>query len=71
MAPPLRMDRPAGELPGGLHPRQEGDVKDRHLGTDLFGRAIQPQYAELRADVQPWWEEPSKVLRGDSVNEYP
>jgi hypothetical protein len=57
----------------GLYRWREGAVKCRHLGTDPGGCAIRVahRYAELKADVPPWWEELAKVLRGDAAEEYP
>ncbi|ETK31790.1 hypothetical protein MPTA5024_33205 [Microbispora sp. ATCC PTA-5024] len=57
----------------GLYRWREGAVKCRHLGTDPVGCAtrVARRYAELRAEVPPWWEELAKVLRGDAAQEYP
>ncbi|MEW9533468.1 hypothetical protein [Microbispora sp. NPDC049125] len=57
----------------GLYRWREGAVKCRHLGTDPVGCAIRVarRYAELKADVPPWWEELDKVLRGESAEGYP
>ncbi|MFC0862456.1 hypothetical protein ACFHYQ_09125 [Sphaerimonospora cavernae] len=56
-----------------LYRWREGTVKHRHLGSDPGGCAIRVarRYAELKADVPPWWEELARVLRGDPAEEYP
>ncbi|WP_250562313.1 hypothetical protein [Sphaerisporangium fuscum] len=57
----------------GFYRWQEGVVKRRHLGTDPVGCAIRVarRYAELRADVPPWWDELAKTLRGGAAEHYP
>ncbi|SDH27346.1 hypothetical protein SAMN05421505_11399 [Sinosporangium album] len=57
----------------GFYRWQEGAVKQRHLGTDPVGCAIRVarRYAELQADVPPWWEDLVNVLRGDVANDNP
>ncbi|MBO3746270.1 hypothetical protein J5X84_09360 [Streptosporangiaceae bacterium NEAU-GS5] len=57
----------------GFYRWREGEANLRHMGTDPPGCAIRVarRYAELRADVPPWWEDLAKVLRGDAAEEYP
>ncbi|GII76537.1 hypothetical protein Sru01_15190 [Sphaerisporangium rufum] len=57
----------------GFYRWREGVVKRQHLGTDPGGCAIlvAHRYAELRADVPPWWDELARTLRGEAAEHYP
>lgn len=53
----------------GLYRWSEGPLKRRHLGNDPGGCAIRVarRYAELRADIPPWYFELVAYLRGEAV----
>ncbi|GLW06062.1 hypothetical protein Misp01_11920 [Microtetraspora sp. NBRC 13810] len=51
----------------GCYRWREGAVRRSHLGNDPVGCALRVarRYAEVRADVPPWWEDLARILRGD------
>ncbi|MFF3668846.1 hypothetical protein [Microtetraspora malaysiensis] len=57
----------------GFYRWQEASVKRRHVGSDPSGCAIRVarRYADLRANVPPWWEDLARVIRGDKARGYP
>ncbi|MDF5753306.1 hypothetical protein [Spongiactinospora sp. TRM90649] len=52
---------------------REGTVRHHHPGSDPVGCAVRVarRYAELQADVPPWWEDLARILRGESAQDYP